>query len=77
MDTKKPRGIESRQPKGIETKTIERRKPDDERKDTSVRIRLTDAQKQTIEKAAAKSGLDVSGWLRYVGLREAGKLGEG
>ena len=68
--------MERRQPKGIETRSVERRKPDDERKDTSVRIRLTDAQKQTIARAAEKSGLDVSGWLRYVGLREAGKLGE-
>lgn len=39
----------------------------------SVRIRLTEAQKETLTAAAAKAGLDLSGWLRSLGLREAGK----
>ena len=52
---------------------MKRRKPKDERKDTSTRIRLTGEQKATLTKAAAKAGLDLSGWVRSIALREAGK----
>jgi uncharacterized protein (DUF1778 family) len=50
---------------------MKRRKPKGERKESSVRIRLTDEQKATLTTAATKAGLDVSGWLRSVALREA------
>jgi len=52
---------------------MKRRKPKGERKESSVRIRLTDEQKETLTKAAAKAGLDVSGWMRSIALREAGR----
>jgi len=54
---------------------MKRRKPKGERKESSVRIRLTDEQKETIAKAAAKAGLDVSGWMRFIALREAARSG--
>ena len=37
-----------------------------------VDVRLTDAQKAHMERVAKKLGLDVSTWLRMVGLRECG-----
>jgi len=43
----------------------------DAKKDASVRIRLTEAQRKKLEMAAEKAGLDLSSWLRFVGLREA------
>lgn len=55
---------------------VKRRKAKEERKDTSIRIRLTDEQKTKLEAAAAAAGLDVSGWLRFIGLREADKSGK-
>ena len=50
---------------------MKRRKPKGERKEESVRIRLTDEQKETLTKAATKAGLDVSEWIRSIALREA------
>jgi uncharacterized protein (DUF1778 family) len=52
---------------------MKRRKPKGERKESSVRIRLTDEQKETLTKAATKAGLDVSGWMRSIALREAAR----
>lgn len=52
---------------------MKRRKPKGERKETSVRIRLTDEQKAALTKTATKAGLDLSGWLRSVALRESGR----
>ncbi len=53
---------------------MKRRKLKADRKETSVRIRLTDDQKMKLAAAAKAAGLDVSGWLRFIGLREASKL---
>jgi uncharacterized protein (DUF1778 family) len=53
---------------------MERRKPDNERKELIVRIRLTADQKELLAEAAAKVGLDLSGWLRFIALREAKEL---
>lgn len=53
---------------------MERRKPDNERKELVVRIRLTAEQKALLAEAAAKVGLDLSGWLRFIALREAKEL---
>lgn len=52
---------------------MKRRKAKAERKEESVRIRLTDEQKETLTKAATRAGLDVSGWIRSIALREAGR----
>jgi uncharacterized protein (DUF1778 family) len=52
---------------------MKRRKPKVERKEDSVRIRLTAEQKETLTKAATKAGLDVSGWIRSIALREAAR----
>lgn len=49
-----------------------RRKPRDERKDESMRIRVTAAEKAAWEAAAARDGRDLSGWLRFIANREAG-----
>ena len=54
---------------------MKRRKVKAERKEDSVRIRLTAEQKETLTKAAAKAGLDVSGWIRSIALREATRSG--
>lgn len=50
-----------------------RRKPKAQRKEETVRIRVTVEQKRTLSAAADRAGLDVSSWLRALGLREAGK----
>jgi hypothetical protein len=53
---------------------MERRKPDEERKESLVRIRLTAEQKDLLTAAALKVGLDLSGWLRFIALKEAKAL---
>lgn len=40
-------------------------------KDKSIQVRVTDEQKETLAKAAARSGLGLSSWLLAVGLRAA------
>ena len=52
---------------------IKRRKPKTERKETSIRIRLTADQKDTLTQAATESGLDLSGWIRDRALKSAKK----
>ena len=54
---------------------MKRRKPKADRKEATILIRLTDEQKATLAAAAKKAGLDLSGWLRSVGLREAASAG--
>lgn len=53
---------------------MKRRKPKDLRKEELIRLRVTDAQKETLTKAARVAGLDVSPWVRTVALREAGRV---
>jgi uncharacterized protein (DUF1778 family) len=55
-----------------ETK-IKRRKTKAQRKEDSLRIRVTDAQKKTITDAATRAGIAVSPWAVLVLLREAKK----
>lgn len=55
------------------TGTVKRRKPKDARKETSVRVRLTEDEKTRLEKGAAKAHLDLSAWIRATMLREAEK----
>lgn len=63
-------------PKTRETKDAERHwKPDDERKTALVRVRLTEAQRAMFEKAAKAAGLEVSTWLREVGVVAARRAG--
>jgi uncharacterized protein (DUF1778 family) len=50
---------------------VVRRKPRDERKDESIRIRVTTTEKEAWEAAAERDGRDVSGWLRFIANREA------
>ena len=50
---------------------MKRRKPKSQRKDALVRVRVTDEQKEMFANSALQSGLDVSSWLRLVGLKEA------
>lgn len=48
-----------------------RRKPKALRKEDSIRIRVSAEQKKTLTAAAERAGLDVSSWLRALGMREA------
>ena len=48
-----------------------RRKPQSARKEEQIRIRVTSEQKQVLTEAAGRAGLDVSTWLRSLGLKEA------
>ena len=48
-----------------------RRKPKSERKEAAILIRLTNEQKAVLASAARKAGLDLSGWVRSLALREA------
>jgi hypothetical protein len=53
---------------------MKRRKPRAARKEEQIRVRLTVEQKQKLTEAAGRASLDVSTWLRAVGLREAERL---
>jgi len=54
-----------------------RRKPKALRKEDSIRIRVSDAQKKTLTEAATKAGIGVSSWLLTLGLREAQRTAGG
>jgi uncharacterized protein (DUF1778 family) len=45
-------------------------------KDDVVRMRVSAEQKQALTSAAERDGLELSAWLRQVGLRAAGALPE-
>lgn len=49
------------------------RKPRATRKESDIRIRVTDEQKRAFEAAALAAGLDVSNWLRSLATREVRK----
>jgi len=49
----------------------QRRKAKADRKEYSIRLRLTRAQKESFTEAAQRAGLDLSGWLRSIAVREA------
>ena len=53
-----------------------RRKPAASRKEESIRLRLTTAQKDMFTKAAERAGLDLSGWLRHIATQEAERLSQ-
>ena len=50
---------------------MKRRKPRAERKEESIRIRVSADQKRALTEAATRVGLDVSSWLRSLGLAQA------
>jgi uncharacterized protein (DUF1778 family) len=50
---------------------MKRRKPKTLRKEDSIRIRVSGDQKRVLTEAAERAGLDVSSWLRALGMREA------
>jgi uncharacterized protein (DUF1778 family) len=50
---------------------MKRKKPKAERKGETIRLRVTAKQKDTLARAADAQHLDVSTWLRALGLREA------
>ena len=50
-----------------------RRKTKNERKEEVIRLRVTGDQKRALTTAAQHAGLELSAWLRSVGLREARK----
>jgi uncharacterized protein (DUF1778 family) len=54
-----------------------KRKPKALRKEESIRIRVSAEQKRTLTTAAERAGLDVSSWLRTLGIREAGSRDAG
>jgi uncharacterized protein (DUF1778 family) len=53
---------------------MKRRKPKAMRKEDSIRIRVSAEQKRALVEAAERAGLDVSSWLRSLGLQAAGQL---
>lgn len=52
---------------------MKRRKGKAERKEESIRLRLTTEHKDVFTQAAEKSGLDLSNWIRLVLVREANR----
>lgn len=49
------------------------RKPPDERKEESIRIRITTSEKEAWAMAAVADGRDVSGWLRHLANQAASR----
>ena len=52
-----------------------RRKPAAQRKEITIRIRVTVEQEKVLKEAAAKKALDLSSWLRSLGIEAAKKAG--
>jgi uncharacterized protein (DUF1778 family) len=52
---------------------MKRRKPKEQRKEEVIHLRVTPDQKRTLMEAARAAGLELSAWLRSLGLREAGR----
>ncbi|MGO8802275.1 plasmid mobilization protein [Candidatus Binatus sp.] len=52
---------------------MKRRKPKAERKAEMIQLRVSPEQKQTLVQAAKAAGLELSAWLRSLGLREANR----
>jgi uncharacterized protein (DUF1778 family) len=48
------------------------RKPKAERKEMTLRFRVTTDQRETLIEAARREGMELSPWLRRLALREAG-----
>ena len=50
---------------------MKRRKPKAQRKEELVQIRVSAVQKRLLAEAAQRDGLDLSAWLRRLGLQAA------
>jgi uncharacterized protein (DUF1778 family) len=50
---------------------IKRRKPAISRKEETIKVRSTRAEKSALQEAARKAGLDLSAWIRMVALKAA------
>jgi uncharacterized protein (DUF1778 family) len=57
--------------------TVKRRKPKGERKEASLRLRLTAAEKALWTRTAENAGRDLSNWLRFIANRASRGNGEG
>jgi uncharacterized protein (DUF1778 family) len=57
----------------MEPMAAKRRKAKDERKDASIRVRLTAEEKEAWTKAALKDGRDLSNWLRWLASQASGR----
>lgn len=53
---------------------MKRRKPESLRKQATIQIRVSQEHKRILAEAAQRAGLDLSTWLRLLGLREAGQI---
>lgn len=53
---------------------VVRRKTDEERRDDRIPVRVTALQKEVLTEAASRAGLDVSAWLRSLGMERAAQL---
>lgn len=53
---------------------VVRRKTDEERRDDRIPVRVTASQKAVLTEAASRAGLDVSAWLRSLGMERAASL---
>ena len=53
---------------------MKRRKPESLRKQATIQIRVSQEHKRILAEAAQRAGLDLSTWLRLLGLREAGEI---
>jgi uncharacterized protein (DUF1778 family) len=58
-------------PTKIPNRPIKRRKALRELKQDLIQIRVTAEQRQTLKEAADRYGLDLSSWIRMVGLKAA------
>lgn len=56
----------------VDYMAAKRRKTKNERKDESIRLRLTAVEKDAFAKAAEKEGRDLSNWIRWIAGRAAG-----
>jgi uncharacterized protein (DUF1778 family) len=45
-----------------------------DRKEEVIRLRVTTEQKEAMVEAAKKQGLDISAWLRFLGMTAAGTV---
>jgi uncharacterized protein (DUF1778 family) len=54
---------------------MKRRKLEEARKSYMIRVRLSVEQRQILAAAADQAGLDLSSWLRSVGIERARQLG--
>jgi len=59
----------------VETRITKYTKPDGKSKSDVVRVRVTSDLKLVFRDASEKAGLDMSGWLRQLGIREAKREG--